>query len=126
MLSEIRIDLPLLEMAGTFSCQETAPWEIVMQDSVLYVVDRQHENLILEFGFCVPDPRIAAISSLFCTKQYNGNAETRMNDLISFHFKRLAFSPSLGPLASSGPPGVPSPLSKTANVPYFTRHLEMS
>lgn len=97
-----------------------------MQVSVLYVVDGQHENLILEFWFCVPDPRIAAISSLFCTKQYNGNAETRMNDLISFHFKRLAFSPSLGPLASSGPPGVPSPLSKTANVPYFRRHLEMS
>lgn len=49
-----------------------------------------------------------------------------MNDLISFYFKRLAFSLSLEPLASSGPPGVPSPLSKTGNVPYFTRHLEMS
>lgn len=66
------------------------------------------------------------ISSLLCTKQYNENAETRMNDLILFYFKRLAFSPSLWPLASSGPPVAPSPLSKTGNVPYFTRHLEMS
>lgn len=83
-------------------------------------------NLISEFRFCARGPQIAVISSLLCTKQYNGNAETRMNGLISFYFKRLAFSPSLGPLASSGPPGVPSRLSKTGNVPYFTRHLEMS
>lgn len=69
---------------------------------------------------------IAVISSFPCTKQYNVNAETRMNDLISFYFKRLAFSPSLGPLASSGPPGVPAPLSKTGNVAHFARHLEMS
>lgn len=83
-------------------------------------------NLILELRFCARGPQIAVISSLLCTKQYNGNAETRMNDLISFYFRRLAFSPSLGHLASSGPPGVPSPLSKAGNVPYFTRHLEMS
>ncbi len=49
-----------------------------------------------------------------------------MNGLILFHFKRLAFSPSLGALVSTGPPGVPSPHSKTGSVPYFTRHLEMS
>lgn len=69
-------------------------------------------------------PEITVISSSLGTKQ--SNAETRMNDLISFYFKRLAFSPSLGPLASAGPPGAPSPLSKTGNVPYYTRHLEMS
>ena len=34
------------------------------------------------------------------------NTETRMNDLISFYFKRLSFFPPLGPLASACPPGV--------------------
>lgn len=117
------------------SREERTRWENIMQVLLILCTYTTHRmkrwrwlvrNLILGFRFCARVTQIAVISSLGCTKLYNGNAETRMNDLILFYFKRLPFSPSLGPSASSGPPGVPFPLSETGNVPYFTRHLEMS